>query len=60
MIYLMGAIVGAFGSAFLRLLWEHPRDVWFVLVASTFWCLGMKRSQFARETLLEIRDGEWR
>ena len=47
--------IGAFGAAFLRLLYEQPRDVVFVLAGVLFLCLGMKKSSFAKEVLMNMR-----
>lgn len=59
-LYVLSPVIGAFGAAFLRLLWERPRDVYFALAGVMFLCLGMKKSQFAREVLVDIRSSEWR
>lgn len=59
-LYILSPVIGALGAAFLRLLWERPRDVYFVLAGVMFLCFGMKKSSFAKEVLMDIRSSEWR
>lgn len=59
-LYILSPVIGAFGAAFLRLLYEQPKDVAFIVVGVLFLCLGMKKSLFAKEVLMDIRSGEWR
>ncbi len=55
-LYVLSVVIaGVFGAAVLRLLWEQPRDVCFILAGVMFLCSGMKKSPFARKVLMAIR-----
>ena len=53
---LFAVMAGAFGAAAIRLLFEEPRKLQFIVVALVFLALGMRKSPYARSVLQNISD----
>lgn len=53
--YIFAIFAGAFGAAFLRLCWEEPRKLLYILVGGTAICCGQTKNERVCRLLKRIK-----